>query len=166
MSLCAYDCTSKIVSKICDVPKFPIPKPALLRASALVTFHVAYRALAKSKGGNTMSRITMFTTTVLSAAVLFSNGSAALAQQPNLKTRVPMLCKISLGGPGFIRGSVLVTLSNLTTSTIPKGQTLYAKKDNKTIQFRASQSIPNGGSVSDHTSARAFQSEGDCEGWY
>jgi len=77
-----------------------------------------------------------------------------------------MLCKVSLGGSGIIRGFVLVTLTNLTTSTIPKGQTLFAKRNNKTIQFRAAEPIPNGGSVTNRTSNRAFQGEGDCQGWY
>ena len=60
----------------------------------------------------------------VTAAFLFAPASEALAQQPAPKARVSMLCKTSAGGPGF----VLVTLSNLTTSTIPKGQTLFAKK--------------------------------------
>jgi len=46
-------------------------------------------------------------------------GSNSIAQEtgtvPNPQTRVSMLCKTSASGPGI----ALVTLSNLTTSTIP-----------------------------------------------
>ncbi len=113
-----------------------------------------------------MNRITMFGVTVLAAAFLFSPGSKALAQQPSSGKSVSMLCKISPGGPGIIRGFVLVTLSNLTTSTVPKGQTLFAEKGDKTIKFRAAEAIPQNGSATYRTSARAFQVAGDCRGWY
>jgi hypothetical protein len=73
---------------------------------------------------------------------------------------VPLLCKTSLGGSG----SALVTLSNLTTKTIPKGQTLFAKKDNETIE--AAEDIHENGSVTYRTSTVAFQDEGDCLSWY
>jgi len=102
----------------------------------------------------------------VTAAFLVAPGSGALAQQPNPKTRVPMLCKTSAGGQGLIRGFVFVTLSNLTKSTIPQGQMLFAKKGNVTIQFRAAKPIPESGSVINRTSKGAFQVEGDCEGWY
>jgi hypothetical protein len=76
-----------------------------------------------------------------------------------------LLCKVSLGGSGVIRGFVLVTLSNLTTSTIPKGQTLFAKKGDKTLQFRTEALIAENGSVTFETSDKAFMVPGDCEGW-
>ena len=84
----------------------------------------------------------------------------AVAQQP--KTPVSMLCSTSAGGPGF----VLLKLSNLTSSSIPKGQMLFAKKGGKTIQFKAAEAIPAGGSVTQRTSEGAFQVEGNCDGWY
>jgi hypothetical protein len=93
-------------------------------------------------------------------------GSDSIAQEtgavPNPQTRVSMLCKTSAGGPGI----ALVTLSNLTTSTIPKGKTLFAKKDDETIKFQAADAIPNGGYATYRTDARAFQSDGPCDGWY
>ena len=96
------------------------------------------------------------------AAILFcSPGSEAVAQQPN-PGGVTMLCKTTLGGSGF----VIVTLSNLTTATIPKGQTLFAMKGNETIKFEAAEAIPENGSVTYRTSASAFQEAGDCTGWY
>ena len=104
----------------------------------------------------------MFGVTVLAAAFLFSPGSKSLAQQPNSGNRVSMLCKTSAGGPGF----VLVTLNNLTKSTVPKGQTLFAKKGNQTIRFRAAETIPENGSATYRTSARDFQAFGECDGWY
>ena len=86
-----------------------------------------------------MNRITMFRGVAVAAAFLFSLGSEALAQQPG--TGVSMFCKTWAGGKGF----VLVTLSNLTTSTIPKGETLFASKGGKTIKFQAAEAIPDGG---------------------
>jgi hypothetical protein len=109
-----------------------------------------------------MNRITMFGVPVLAVAFLLSPGSKSLAQQPSSGNRVSMLCKIAVGGPGF----TLVTLNNLTTSTIPKGQTLFAKKGNETIRFRAAEAIPGNGSATYRTRARAFQVFGECEGWY
>lgn len=94
----------------------------------------------------------------VTAAFLFVSESA--------DAKVPMLCKVSLGGAGIIKGFVFVTLSNLTTSTIPKGQTLFAKKGNKTIRFQTAKPIPENGIAVYKTSERAFQVEGDCEGWY
>jgi hypothetical protein len=108
-----------------------------------------------------VSRNTILAATICAAAAfLVTLGSDVLAQQPSSKTS--MLCKILPSSKGF----VLVTLSNLTTSTIPKGQTLSAKKGNKTIQFRAEEPILNGGSVTNRTDDKAFQEAGDCEGWY
>ena len=109
-----------------------------------------------------MNRITMFGVTVLAAAILFSHGSESLAQQPSSGDRMSMFCSTSAGGKGF----VLVTLSNLTTLTIPKGKTLFAMKGGKTIKFRAAEAIPNGGKVTYRTSASAFQVEGPCDGWH
>ncbi len=76
-----------------------------------------------------------------------------------------MLCKVSLGGSGVLRGFVLVTLSNLTTSNIPKGQTLFAKKGDKTLQFRTETPLGENGSVTFETRDKAFMVAGDCEGW-
>jgi hypothetical protein len=112
-----------------------------------------------------MNRFTMFALTVLAAVLFFSPGTRALAQQPSGKS-TSLLCKISLGGPGIVRGFVVVTLSNLTTLTIPKGQTLFARKGNETIKFRAAEAIPQNGYATYQTRARAFLSEGDCLGWY
>jgi hypothetical protein len=109
-----------------------------------------------------MNRITMFGVTALAAAFLFSPGSEALAQQPSSGDRISMFCSTSAGGPGF----VLVTLSNLTTSTIPKGTTLFASKGGKTIKFRAAEAIPSSGKATYRTSASAFQVEGACDGWH
>jgi hypothetical protein len=113
-----------------------------------------------------MKRFTMIAVTVLAAAFFFSPGSKAQAQKPIVGKSTSLLCKISLGGPGIVRGFVLVTLSNLTTSTIPKGQTLFALKENKTIKFRAAEAIPLNGNATFRTSDRAFMTEGDCTGWY
>lgn len=96
------------------------------------------------------------------AAFLIAPGSEALAQQPSPKAQVSMFCKTSAGGQGF----VLVTLTNLATSTIPKGQTLFAKKGDETIQFQAAEAIPVNGTVTNRTSVGAFQVEGPCDGWY
>ena len=101
-----------------------------------------------------MKRFIMLGVTVLAAAFLLS--SEAKAQG------TPLLCKVSLGGSGFAS----VTLSNLTTKTIPKGQTLFAKKGNETIKFEAAEDIRENGSVSYHTNDAGFQDEGDCSGWY
>jgi hypothetical protein len=60
----------------------------------------------------------------------------------------------------------LITLSNLTTKTIPQGQPLFAKKGNETIKFEAADDIRENGSVTYRTGAAAFQEEGDCSGWY
>jgi hypothetical protein len=108
-----------------------------------------------------MNRITIFEATVLAAAILFSHGSEASAQQPNSGDRMSMFCRTSAGGPGF----VLVTLSNLTTQTIPKGEALFAKKGDKILKFRAAEAIPAGGTASYRTNAGAFQVEGACDGW-
>jgi hypothetical protein len=106
------------------------------------------------------TRLGQATAICVAAVFLIAAGSDALSQQPSPKTRTSLLCKISLTG-----GGVLVTLSNLTASTIPEGQTLFARKGNKTLQFRATKAIPNGGSVENRTSAKEFVTEGDCEGW-
>ena len=108
-----------------------------------------------------MNRPTMFVMTALVATFFCSPGSKALAQQPS-SSSVIVLCKTSLGGSG----SVIVTLSNLTTKTIPKGQTLFAKKGNETIKFEAAEAISENGSVAYRTNTTAFQDEGDCTGWY
>jgi hypothetical protein len=109
-----------------------------------------------------MNRPTIFVMAAALAATFFcSPGSKALAQQPS-PSGVTLLCKTTLGGSGF----VIVTLSNLTTATIPKGQTLFAKRGNETIKFEAAEAIPENGSVSYRTSATAFQEAGDCTGWY
>jgi hypothetical protein len=102
----------------------------------------------------------------VTAAFLLAAESAETlpARQPSLG--ISMACKTSAGGRGIIRGFASVTLSNLTTSTIPKGQMLFAKKGGKTIRFRVVEPIPQGGSATYRTIARAFQAEGDCEGWY
>src|SRR3974377_1446831 len=107
-----------------------------------------------------MNRITMCGVTVLAASFFFSSGSEALAQQPSSGNRVSMLCKTSAGGPGV----VLVTLSNLPNSTIPKEKTLFAEKGGKTIKFQTAEAIPNNGSVTYRASAAAFAVEGSCEG--
>lgn len=109
-----------------------------------------------------MNRFTMLVVTVLAAAFFFSPGSKALAQPKPGSDSVPLLCKTTLGGSGF----VIVTLSNLTTKTIPKGQTLFAMKDNETIKFQAVEAIPENGNATYRTSAKAFQVQGDCTGWY
>jgi hypothetical protein len=49
--------------------------------------------------------------------------------------------KTSLGGSG----SALLTLSNLTAKTIPKGQTLLAKIGIETIKFDAAKDIHENG---------------------
>ena len=108
-----------------------------------------------------MNRRTMFVVTALAATFFCSPGSKALAQQAS-PSRVALLCKTSLGGSGF----TFVTLSNLTTATIPKGQTLFAMKGNETIKFETAEAIPENGSVTYHASAAAFQEAGDCTGWY
>ena len=105
-----------------------------------------------------MNRPTMFVVTALVTTFFCSPG---LAQQPS-PSSVALLCKTSLGGSGF----AFVTLSNLTTATIPKGQTLFAMKGNETIKFEAVEAIPENGSVTYRTSASAFQEAGDCTGWY
>jgi len=104
-----------------------------------------------------MNRPTMFVVTALVTTFFCSPGSKALAQQPS-PSSVTMLCKTSLGGSGFA--------CNLTTATIPKGQTLFAMKGNETIKFEAAEAIPENGSVTYRTSASAFQEAGDCTGWY
>jgi hypothetical protein len=101
-----------------------------------------------------MKRFTLLVVTVLAAAFLLSHEAKAQG--------VPLLCKTSLGGSG----SVFVTLSNLTTKTIPKGQTLFAMKGNETIKFEAAEDIRENGSVTYRTTTTAFQEEGDCSGWY
>jgi hypothetical protein len=101
-----------------------------------------------------MKRFTILAMTVSAAAFFLS---------PEAKAQgVPLLCKTSQGGTG----SALLTLSNLTTKTIPKGQTLFAKKGNETIKFEAAEDIHENGSVTYRTSAAAFQEEGECSGWY
>ena len=101
-----------------------------------------------------MKRVIIFVVTVLAAAFLLS---------PEAKAQgTPLLCKVSLGGGGFAS----VTLSNLTTKTIPKGQTLFAVKGNETITFEAAEDILENGSVTYRTTAAAFQAEGTCSGWY
>ena len=99
-------------------------------------------------------KFTIFVVTVLVAAFLLS---------PEAKAQgVPLLCKTSQGGSG----SALLTLSNLTAKTIPKGQTLFAKKGNETIKFEAAEDSHENGSTTYRTSVSAFQEEGDCSGWY
>jgi hypothetical protein len=107
-----------------------------------------------------MNRITMLRGVAIAAAFLFSLGSEALAQRPD--TGVSMFCKTWAGGKGF----ALVTLSNLTTSTIPKGEALFASKGGTTIKFQAAEAIPDGGNTTYRTSAGAFQVEGPCDGWH
>jgi hypothetical protein len=109
-----------------------------------------------------MNLILMFGVTVFAAAILFSPGSEALAQQPNSGDHISMFCRTSAGGKGF----VLVTLSNLSTSAIPKGKTLFAKKSDKIIKFPAAETIPPNGTATYRTDASAFQVEGPCEGWH
>jgi hypothetical protein len=108
-----------------------------------------------------MNRSTMFVMTALAATLFCSPGSKALAQQPS-SSSVTMLCKTSLGGSGF----VFVTLTNLTTATIPRGQALFAMKGSETIKFEAAEAIPENGSVDYRTSAAPFQVEEGCTGWY
>ena len=103
--------------------------------------------------------IALSTFACVTAAFLIAPGPVAMAQQPK---PVSMLCSTSAGGPGF----VLVKLSNLTSSSIPKGQMLFAKKGGKTIKFTAAEAIPAGGSVTQRTRDGAFQVEGNCDGWY
>jgi len=101
-----------------------------------------------------MKRFAILVVTVLTAAFISS---------PEAKAQgVPLLCKTSQGGSG----SASLTLSNLTTKTIPKGQTLFAKKGNETIKFEAAEDIHENGSVTYRTSVAAFQDEGECSGWY
>ena len=104
--------------------------------------------------------IALSTFACVSAVFLVTPGSVAVAQQP--KTPVSMFCSTSAGGPGV----VLVKLSNLTSSEIPKGETLFAKKGGKTIEFKAAEAIPAGGSVTERTSEGAIQFEGNCDGWH
>ena len=106
-----------------------------------------------------MNRPTMFVVTALAATFFCSLGSKA--QQPSTSS-VTLLCKTSLGGSGF----AFVTLSNLTTATIPKGQTLFAMKGNDRIKFETAEAIPENGSVTYRASAPAFLEGGDCTGWY
>src|SRR5215831_6954224 len=108
-----------------------------------------------------MNRPTMFVMTALAATFFCSPASRALTQQPGPGS-VSLLCKTSLGGSGF----AFVTFSNLTTTIIPKGQTLFATKGNEAIKFEAAEAIPENGSVTYRTSATAFQEAGDCTGWY
>ena len=108
-----------------------------------------------------MNRPTMCAMTAFAATFFCSPGFMALAQQPG-SSSVSVLCKTSLGGSGF----VMVTLSNLTTKTIPKGQTLFATSGNETIKFEVAEAMSENGSVTYRTSAAAFQEEGDCAGWY
>jgi hypothetical protein len=107
-----------------------------------------------------MNRPTIFVMTALAATFFCSPGPKALAQQPS-SSSVTLLCKTSLG-----RGFATVTLSNLTTKTIPKGQTLFDMRGNETIKFDVAEAIPENGSVTYRTNAAAFQEEGDCTGWY
>lgn len=97
----------------------------------------------------------------------FGANGIIIAQEPGTavtkpQSQVSMFCSTSAGGPGF----VLVTLSNLTTSTIAKGKTLFAKKGGTTIQFQTTEDIPNGGAATYRTDASAFQVEGACDGWH
>jgi hypothetical protein len=108
-----------------------------------------------------MKRFTMFVVTVLAVAFFCVPGPEALAQKPGSGS-VTLLCKTALGGAGF----VTVTLTNLTTSTIPKGQTLFAMKGNETIKFTAPEAIPENGNAAFPTKVKAFQVAGDCQGWY
>lgn len=108
-----------------------------------------------------MKRLTMSVMTVLAAAFFCVPGPEAIAQKPPSGS-VPLLCKTTLGGAGF----VTVTFSNLTTATIPKGKTLFAIKGDETLKFTAPEAIPNNGQASFPTKAKAFQIEGDCQGWY
>lgn len=97
----------------------------------------------------------------------FGSNGIIIAQElgtavPNPQNRVSMFCRTSAGGPGF----VLVTLTNLTNSSIPKGQTIFARKNGETIKFQAAEAIPEGSSVVYRTSAETFQVEGNCDGWF
>ena len=97
---------------------FTAIRPRLTQINAAATLRGRFR---KAKG-TTMKRFTILVVTALAAAFFLS---------PEAKAQgVPLL---SLGGSG----SVLITLSNLTTKIIPKGQTLFAKKGDETIKFEA-----------------------------
>ena len=108
-----------------------------------------------------MKRLTMFVITVLAAAFFCVPGPEAIAQKPGSGS-VSLLCKTTLGSAGF----VTVTFTNLTTANISKGQTLFAMKGNETIKFTAPETMLNNGNASFRTNAKAFQTEGDCQGWY
>jgi mitochondrial fission protein ELM1 len=125
-------------------------RPRLTQINAAATLRERFRNAKE----NTMKRFTILVVTALAAAFFLS---------PEAKAQgVPLLCKTSLGGAG----SALITLSNLTRKTIPKGQTLFAKKGDETIKFEAAEDIRENGSVTYRTNAAAFHEEGDCLGWY
>jgi hypothetical protein len=100
------------------------------------------------------------TSTVICVAVAFLFASSFA------EAKTSMLCKVSLGGSGMLRTFVLVTLTNLTATAIPKGQTLFAKKEGKTLKFQSVAAIPENGSVTFETTEGAFKAAGDCEGWF
>ena len=104
------------------------------------------------------TRLSQAAAICVTGGFLIAAGSVAVAQQPEIS----MFCKTSAGGPGL----ALVTLTNLTSSSIPKGQTLFAKKGGVTIQFQAAEEIPAGGSAIQRMSDAAFQVEGNCDGWH
>ncbi len=109
-----------------------------------------------------MRRFATCAVAILTAGLFFSPGSEALAQQPTLGKSTSLICKVSLGGPDM----VLVTFTNITTATIPKGQTLFASKGDTTIKFQAADAIPQNGNATFQTKSGAFMSAGDCLGWY
>jgi hypothetical protein len=81
-------------------------------------------------------------------------------------SNISMLCKISPGGRGIVRGYVELTFSNLTNNPIPKGQTIFAQKGRKTVKFKAADTIAPGASATFRSSARAFLTAGECRAWY
>jgi|GEM_PF-6766802 len=113
-----------------------------------------------------MNRFTALALTVLIASLSFLPGSEAFAQKPTVGKSTSLICKISPGGKDLVRGFVLVTFTNVTTSPIPKGKTLFAMMGNDTIKFQAAESIPQNGNATFKTNSGAFMVAGDCLGWY
>ena len=101
------------------------------------------------------------------AGIFIATGGPASSQPAGAVAKTSsLLCKLAAGGRGIIRGYVMLTFSNVGTSTVPKGQTVFAKKDSKTVKFTFQKDVPSGGAATFKTSNRAFMSEGECEGWY
>jgi hypothetical protein len=123
-------------------------------------------AFLKYQGGSTMNRFTMCALTGLTVGLFFSAGSDAFAQKPTLGKSTSLICKISPGGQDMVRGFVLVTFTNITTASIPKGKTLFASKGDTTIKFQATDAIPQNGNATFKTKSGAFMTAGDCLGWY